>query len=74
MSGAALALTGIKEAFKRTPNFLTEDVRAVEAIQSAMNAPSWCEGPLAQDWEDAISAFRRHIAAMMGETSLGGDV
>lgn len=65
ISGPALALVGIKEALKRTPNFLIEDVRAVEAIQSAMTAPSWSEGPLARDWEDAISVFRGHIAAMM---------
>lgn len=66
VSAATLALAGARHVFTQTPDFLEEDVRAVEAIQAAMEAPDWTEGPLARDWEDAITLFRGHIAETIG--------
>jgi choline monooxygenase len=61
----ALAMAAARQVLARRPDFLEEDVRAVEAVQAAMAAPSWEEGPLASGWEDAITAFRGHVAVAM---------
>lgn len=70
-SPLARAWAGTKAALSRTPDVLAEDVRAVEAIQGAIGAPGWREGPLARGWEDAIGVFRSHVAALIGEGAPG---
>ncbi len=42
-----------------------EDRRAAEAIQRAMKAPNFAVGPMARDYEGAISEFQRNIRAYM---------
>jgi choline monooxygenase len=44
------------------PNQITdEDRRAAEAIQRAMHSPKFSVGPMARDYEGAISEFQRNV-------------
>ena len=42
-------------------DILLEDVRAAEAVQRAMAAPTFAVGPMAHDFERAITVFQRNV-------------
>ncbi len=44
-----------------------EDRRAAEAIQQAMRSPRFSVGPMARDYEGAISEFQRNIRAFVDD-------
>lgn len=47
---------------RRRGDVFAEDARAVEAVQRALRAPGWREGPLADGFETAIRRFREAVA------------
>lgn len=47
-------------------SFITEDIRACEAIQQAVGSPAFAVGPLAEDHERPITTFHEHVLAAMG--------
>jgi hypothetical protein len=51
---------------------LAEDLRAAEAVQRAMASPSFSVGPLATDFEAAITTFQRNILDHVGVGPTGG--
>jgi phenylpropionate dioxygenase-like ring-hydroxylating dioxygenase large terminal subunit len=54
------------EKVSRATQITDEDRRAAEAIQGAMKSPRFSVGPMARDYEGAISEFQRNIAAFVG--------
>jgi hypothetical protein len=42
-------------------DILVEDLRAAEAIQRAMASPSFAVGPMAQEYERAITIFQQNV-------------
>jgi phenylpropionate dioxygenase-like ring-hydroxylating dioxygenase large terminal subunit len=49
----------------RSTQITDEDTRAAESIQRAMKSPHFAVGPMARDYEAAISEFQRNIAAFV---------
>lgn len=47
-------------------SFITEDIRACEAVQEATGSPAFAIGPLAHDHERPITVFHQNILVAMG--------
>jgi phenylpropionate dioxygenase-like ring-hydroxylating dioxygenase large terminal subunit len=47
-------------------DILAEDLRAAEAVQRAMASPSFSVGPMANDFERAITVFQRNVLGHVG--------
>jgi phenylpropionate dioxygenase-like ring-hydroxylating dioxygenase large terminal subunit len=47
-------------------SFIDEDIRACEAVQSAVSSPVFGVGPLARDHEQPITSFQSNVLRAMG--------